>query len=108
MNMLEQVIFLLDGEYVNNNVLCKGALPVHRPAFQDVYWRWEADRLTATDCLAIVHFAIYGMGNPDESAVVDAWSAEFRTAAETGEIKARNPATLLPFKALPDLNNLNP
>ena len=102
MNMLEQVIFLLEGEYDTGMMRVNDGLPYRRIAFQDVYWRWENDRLTATDCLAIIYFSICGIGTTDEAGVLDAWSAELRTAAETKEIRARNPATLLPFNVLPD------
>ena len=65
----------------------------------------ERGVLTALDCLSIIFFALndwHALSTQQEIQLAEGWAAELRHAADTGEIQARDPFTLLPLKSIPE------
>lgn len=66
----------------------------------------ERGVLTALDCLAIIIFALDDWSaaptREQQIQLAEGWAAELRKAAQDGEIKPRDPFTLLPLKCTPD------
>lgn len=65
----------------------------------------ERGVLTALDCLSIIFFALndwHALSTQQEIQLAEGWAAELRHAADTGEIQARDPFTLLPLNGIPE------
>lgn len=64
----------------------------------------ERGRMTGTECLAMILFAVdESLFNPEPARrIVESWAVELRKALTAGEIQARDPVTLLALETLPD------
>ena len=107
MDLFEQVLHALEGTERSPQVwqTADGERTLERRTTG--YDRWiesaHGGRLEAINALAVILEGVRESFDLDvERETVEGWAIELRTAAESGEITARNPATLLPLRAVPE------
>lgn len=107
MDLFEQVLHALEGTERSPQVwqTADGERTLERRTTG--YDRWiegaNDGRLEAINALAVILEGVRESFDLDvEREIVEGWAIELRTAAESGEITARNPATLLPLRAVPE------
>jgi hypothetical protein len=113
MDLRDQAVHLIEGEDVIEHqcVSCTSFPDDERPhivqrrvfPIDGLIERGRRGRLTALDCVALILFAVRETFDSEaERQIVASWGAELRAAAQSGEITARNPVTLLPLPELSD------
>lgn len=107
MDLFEQVLHALEGTERSPRVwqTADGERTLERRTTGYDRWIESANdgRLGAINALAVILEGVRESFDLDvEREIVEGWAIELRTAAESGEITARNPATLLPLRAAPE------
>lgn len=107
MDLFEQVLHALEGTERSPQVwqTADGERTLERRTTGYDRWIESANdgRLEAINALAVILEGVRESFDLDvEREIVEGWAIELRTAAESGEITARNPATLLPLRAVPE------
>ena len=108
MKLYEEVLYAIEGQATETGVmhLADGQTrEFERTYFVPDRWidRACSGSVMAIECLALVLFAVRKGFDPDhQRQIVDQWAAQLRAAAETGEVKARDPDSLLPLSTIPD------
>lgn len=107
MDLFEQVLHALEGTERSPRVwqTADGERTLERRTTGYDRWIESANdgRLEAINALAVILEGVRESFDLDvEREIVEGWAIELRAAAESGEITARNPATLLPLRAVPE------
>ena len=108
-DLFEQVLRHLEGNSeteTQNWELVDGITTVEVAKYGPVIWIesvYELERMMAMDCLALILFVLDKFFSTEKQRrIVEGWAVELRKAVSAGEVKARDPITLLPLEALPD------
>lgn len=118
MDLFDQVLHAIEGEEIHRssvfNFETRETRIIEQRTFGHERWinRAKLGRIDAINFLAIILFVVEGddfiavrdshQCKDSRRRIVEHWSGELRAAAESGEIKARDTASWIPLRAIPD------